>query len=231
MSMRGLRSEVQRSSEALVAAASTPRGRAPGAGPDPGNDAGRRAALRRRMANARSPTQRSSATSPGRPDRRRSALSSGPPRDGRGGQTSDRRALTIELERGEPTRWLRATAAPAGSDGSVLLGGHRHHRDPAHRGRPPGLRRQRVPRAEDPGGLDPSRGRDPRRRWPGTIPPPSHGSPLSSSGKRCDSPGSSPICSTCRGSSPEANSADPSGWIAWSARSSTASRRPSARPD
>jgi signal transduction histidine kinase len=32
-----------------------------------------------------------------------------------------RRASTIELERTEPTRWLRATAAPAGSDGSILL--------------------------------------------------------------------------------------------------------------
>jgi two-component system sensor histidine kinase SenX3 len=32
-----------------------------------------------------------------------------------------RHASTIELERTEPTRWLRATAAPAGSDGSILL--------------------------------------------------------------------------------------------------------------
>ena len=29
--------------------------------------------------------------------------------------------VTVEFERGEPTRWLRATAAPAGGEGSVLL--------------------------------------------------------------------------------------------------------------
>ena len=56
----------------------------------------------------------------GRPTARRPALSPGPPRDGQGGQRA-RRASTIELERTEPTRWLRATAAPAGSDGSILL--------------------------------------------------------------------------------------------------------------
>ncbi len=61
------------------------RRRAPRAGPDPGNDAGRRAALRRWMANGL--RERSARTPPRREaDRRRSALSPGPPRDGQGGQ-------------------------------------------------------------------------------------------------------------------------------------------------
>jgi signal transduction histidine kinase len=34
---------------------------------------------------------------------------------------SQRVVRTVEFERGEPARWLRATAAPAGSDGSILL--------------------------------------------------------------------------------------------------------------
>ena len=78
--------------------------------------------------------------------------------------------------------------------------GHRHHRDPAHRSRPSGLRRQRLPRAEDPGGLDPGGGRDPRLGGRRAIRPPSHGSPRSSSGKRCGSPASWPTCSISRDS-------------------------------
>jgi len=37
------------------------------------------------------------------------------------GAGTERRVVTVEFERGEPTRWLRATAAPAGGEGSVLL--------------------------------------------------------------------------------------------------------------
>ena len=37
------------------------------------------------------------------------------------GAGTERRVVTVEFERGEPIRWLRATAAPAGGEGSVLL--------------------------------------------------------------------------------------------------------------
>ncbi|HEY5860664.1 MAG TPA: ATP-binding protein [Actinomycetota bacterium] len=37
------------------------------------------------------------------------------------GAGTERGVVTVEFERGEPTRWLRATAAPAGGEGSVLL--------------------------------------------------------------------------------------------------------------
>ena len=120
MSMRSLHEEVKRSSDALVRTRALQRGRPPRAGPDPGNDAGRRAALRRRMANGL--RERSARTPPrpgGRPRSRSCTL--------RPSARWSRRSASIAVPRRsssnatEPTRWLRATAAPAGSDGSILL--------------------------------------------------------------------------------------------------------------
>ncbi len=56
-------------------------------------------------------------------------------------------------------------------------GGHRHHRDPAHRGDPPRLRRQRIARTQDPGGIDPGGSRDLGLGRATRIPRPSLGSP------------------------------------------------------
>ena len=59
-----------------------------------------------------------------------------------------------------PTRWLRATATPAGERRRRPARDRRRHRGAPPRRRPARLRRERLPRAEDARGVDPGGGRD-----------------------------------------------------------------------
>ena len=164
-------------------------------------DGGGRDRVRQRRARApprRAARRQSPSSIP--PDLREAVRGAGDRTDG---------SSTVEVERGEPTRWLRATAAPAGSEGSVLL----VVTDVTETRRIEAVRRDFVANAshelKTPAASIQAAAETLRLGGRRAIPPPSRGSPPSSSGRRCACPASSPTCSTCRDWNRAASSAEP----------------------
>ena len=128
------------------------------AGPrsDPRLDAGRRPVVRRRMANGVRQRRASSDHLGARPETLAQVF---PPslRETIRRVAETERVEVAEIETGAPTRWLRVTATP---DGDRRVGAgrdRRRHRGAAFGCDPSRLRRERVPRVEDAGGVDPGR--------------------------------------------------------------------------
>ena len=166
-------------------------------GPDPGVDAGRGAPVRRRVGNGVR-ERRARATSgvaaglaavrSTRPASAEADPASQRDRAGRGRRDRDGCAHTLAAGDGDADRERRLGARRD----------RRRDRGAAAGLGPAGLRRERVPRAEDAGRIDPGRGGDAPARVAGG---PGGGSSIrraARSARRCDSPGSSPTCWICR---------------------------------